>query len=414
MIEIIFWTVLAIMLLDFVVERYLSFLNLKALKPELPSVLTGIYDAENYRNMFRYYRRRDRFSLLSGSVSFVISFVFFAVGGFGWLDAIIRSFSGNELVCGLLFLAAIGVASTIISLPFSYHSVFKIEEAFGFNKSTRKTFWLDQVKGLLLGSVLGGGIYALVYIIYAGTGSSFWILGWAVMMIFSVFMSMFYSTLIVPLFNKQTPLEDGTLKDKIEAFALKAGFNLTNIFVIDGSKRSTKANAYFSGLGPKKRIVLYDTLINDLEEDEIVAVLAHEIGHYKHKHTLKGLVSSFIQSGVIFYVLSVFLSYSEISAAAGAEVHSFYIGLIMFGLLFTPVEFVLGLFMNTFSRKHEYQADAFAAKYGLADPLIEGLKKLSVKSLSNLTPHPWYVKIYYSHPTLLQRIEALRDFQTND
>ncbi len=406
-VEIIFCSVVAIMVIDFIVERYLSLLNIRALKPELPPILSDIYDVDNYRNMFRYYRRRDKFSLLTGSISFVVFLVFFVIGGFGWLDGIVRAVTGSELLCGLLFLAIIGVASSFISLPFSYYSVFTIEEEFGFNKSTKKTFWLDQIKGLLLGAVLGGGIYALIFVIYVGTGDLFWILGWGVLALFSIFMSMFYSTLIVPIFNKQTPLEDGSLKEKIELFAQKAGFNLANIFVIDGSKRSTKANAYFSGLGSQKRIVLYDTLINDLEEDEIVAVLAHEIGHYKHKHTLKGMVTSLLQSGVIFYVLSIFLSYSDISKAAGAEVHSFYIGLIMFGLLFTPVDFILGLFMNTFSRKHEYQADAFAARYGLAKPLMEGLKKLSVKSLSNLTPHPWYVRIYYSHPTLLQRIDAL-------
>ncbi len=407
-ITLIFWSVLAIMIVDFLAERYLGLLNLKALKPKLPEVLQGIYDAEEYERMFKYYRRRDRFSLLSQSISFLAMLLFFAFGGIGWLDGLVRSITDNELLCGLLFLAAAGLASIILSLPFSYYSVFTIEEAFGFNKSTRKTFWLDQVKGLLVGAILGGGIYALLFVIYRGTGSYFWVIAWAAVTLIMVFMSMFYSSLIVPLFNKQTPLQDGSLKSAIEAFAVKAGFKLDNIFVIDGSKRSTKANAYFSGLGPKKRIVLYDTLINDLDEQEIVAVLAHEIGHYKHRHTLKGMVTSTLQSGAIFFVLSWFLQYPYASFAAGAEVHSFYLGLLMFGLLFTPVEFVIGMIMNISSRRHEYQADAFAAEYGLAEPLIEGLKKLSVKSLSNLTPHPWYVKIYYSHPTLLQRIDALK------
>ena len=403
----IYLIILVIIFLDFVVERYFSYLNIKSLTPNVPTVLEGIYNREEYSRMYNYYRKRDKHALISSSVSFFVMILFYSLGGFGWLDSYIRSFISSELLIGLIFMATLGIGSSIISFPFSYYSVFTIEQKFGFNKSTHKTFFMDLAKGALMGAVIGGIIYSLLYVIYAKTGSYFWLIAWGVISAFMVFMAKYYSSIIVPLFNKQSPLEDGILRDNINEFSQKAGFKLDNIFVIDGSKRSTKANAYFTGLGSKKRIVLYDTLINDLEVEEIIAVLAHEIGHYKHKHTRKGMITSVLQTGVIFYLLSWFLKFPEFSYAMGAEVSSFYMSLMVFGLLFTPIEFVLGFVMNFFSRKNEYQADAFAASFGLAEQLKSGLIKLSVNSLSNLTPHPSYVKVYYSHPTLLQRIEVL-------
>ena len=405
----IYLIILVIIILDFVVERYFSYLNIKSLTPNIPKVLAQIYNPEEYTRMYNYYRRRDKHSMISSSVSFLVMVLFYSIGGFGWLDNYIRSFISSELVSGLVFMATLGIGSSIISFPFSYYSVFTIEQKFGFNKSTHKTFFMDLAKGALMGAVIGGLLYTLLYVVYSKTGSYFWLIGWGLISAFMLFMAKYYSSIIVPLFNKQSPLEEGVLRDTINEFSQKAGFQLDNIFVIDGSKRSTKANAYFTGLGSKKRIVLYDTLINDLEVEEIVAVLAHEIGHYKHKHTRKGMITSVIQTGVIFYLLSWFLKFPVFSYAMGAEVTSFYMSLMVFGLLFTPIEFILGFVMNIFSRKNEYQADAFAASYGLAEPLKSGLIKLSVNSLSNLTPHPLYVKVYYSHPTLLQRIEALNN-----
>jgi STE24 endopeptidase len=258
-----------------------------------------------------------------------------------------------------------------------------------------------------LGAIIGGGLLALIIYIYQLTTTQFWIYAWIVITAFSVFMVLFYSNLIVPLFNKQTPLPDGDLKSAIEAFATKVGFKLDNIYVIDGSKRSTKANAYFTGFGAKKRIVLYDTLINDMTTNELVAVLAHEIGHYKKHHVIWSLLLGVVQTGITLFLFSLFVGSADLSAALGVESPSFHIGLVAFGLLYSPISMITGLLLNVFSRKNEYEADAFAAKYFSATELASALKKLSVKNLSNLRPHPLYVFFHYSHPTLLQRLKAL-------
>ncbi|HBK70386.1 MAG TPA: peptidase M48, partial [Flavobacteriaceae bacterium] len=278
---------------------------------------------------------------------------------------------------------------------------------YGFNKTSKKLFFIDKIKGWLLMVILGGGILAIISWFYQQTGKNFWIYTWVFMGVFSIFMTLFYSSLIVPLFNKQTPLENGELKTELEKFAKKVGFNLDKIFVIDGSKRSTKANAYFTGFGKKKRIVLYDTLINDLETDEIVAVLAHEVGHYKKKHVVFNMISSILLTGLTLYILSFFIDSELLANALSVNKPSFHIGLIAFGVLYSPISEITGLIMNYFSRKFEYQADDYAKKYFGAAPLISSLKKLSKNSLSNLTPHKTYVFMHYSHPTLLQRVENL-------
>ncbi|MFT6066296.1 MAG: STE24 endopeptidase, partial [Polaribacter sp.] len=297
--------------------------------------------------------------------------------------------------------------SDILTTPFSYYQTFVIEEKFGFNKSTKKTFWFDKIKGWLMSILLGGGILSLIIWFYQFAGENFWIYAWILVAIFSLLMNMFYAKLIVPIFNKQKPLESGELKSAIENYAKKVGFTLNNIFVIDGSKRSTKANAYFSGFGLQKRITLFDTLINDLETAEIVAVLAHEVGHYKKKHVIFNLGSSILLTGLTLFILSLFINSSLLSEALGVSTPSFHIGLIAFGILYSPISEITGLFMNYMSRKFEYQADNYAKETFEASPLISSLKKLSKNSLSNLTPHPAYVFMHYSHPTLLERIKNL-------
>lgn len=379
------------------------------MSPVIPQKLEGIYEPEEYAKQQEYQKINSRFGLYSGLFSFVIMLVFLLVGGFGWVDTFLRQYITNETWLGLAFFGVLMLASELISLPFSYYATFVIEERFGFNRSTKSMFWLDQLKGLLLGIIIGGVILYLIIWLYNSVGDLAWLAAWGVMAGFSLFFSLFYSNLIVPLFNKQTPLEAGELRDAIENFGKKAGFGINNIYVIDASKRSSKANAYFTGLGAKKRIVLYDTLINDLTTDEIVAVLAHEIGHYKEKHTMKGMAISILTTGAMLFLLSLFLKNPLLAEALGAQESSFHLGLIAFSILFTPISMVLGLFGNKMSRKHEYQADSFAAHYGLAKPLMSGLKKLSVKSLSNLNPDPLYVEFHYSHPTLLQRMEALEN-----
>lgn len=405
--NIYFYLIASILILDFVWSQYLSYRNRKRMSLVIPSQLEGIYKPEEYARQQEYQKTNSKLGLYSGLFSFTAILIFFLIGGFGWLDIFLRQYISDETWLGLAFLGVLMIASELISLPFSYYATFVIEERFGFNKSTKKMFWFDQLKGLLLGVIIGGAILYLVIWLYNSVGELAWLAAWGVIAGFSIFFSLFYSNLIVPLFNKQTPLEEGELRSAIESFARRAGFGINNIYVIDASKRSSKGNAYFTGFGAKKRVVLYDTLINDLETDEIVAVLAHEIGHYKKKHTLKGMLISILTTGAMLFLLSLFLKNTLLADALGAQVPSFHLGLIAFSILFTPISMILGLFSNLMSRKHEYQADAFAAEYGLSESLIGGLKNLSVKSLSNLNPDPLFVYFHYSHPTLLQRMEAL-------
>lgn len=408
MTETILYIIITISVFFFLLDRILDYLNLKNLKPELPKQLEGIYDKEKYKKSQEYEKESSRFALYSSSFSFVLTLAMLIFGGFGIFYDWITTFADNLIYQTLIFFGLLMLASDILGLPFSYYSTFVIEEKYGFNKMNLKTFIFDTLKGWLVAGVMGGIVISAIVWFYMLTQENFWLYAWLLVTGFSVFMMMFYSSIIVPLFNKQTPLEEGELRTKIEDFSQKVGFKLNNIFVIDGSKRSTKANAYFSGLGPKKRIVLYDTLINDLDNDELLAVLAHEVGHYKKKHTLQSLFISVIQTGVTLYILSLMISIPELSYALGSETQSFALGLMAFSILFSPINTILGLFMNVLSRKNEYEADNFAKAYNFANALISGLKKLSVKNLSNLTPHKAVVFMHYSHPTLLQRIKNLK------
>ena len=401
--QTIFWIIIGIIFFDFIFEKVLDYLNVKAMKDEIPEELEGIYDPEKYKKSQQYSKVNTRFSLLTSTFSLILILAMLFAGGFGILDEWVRSVTDSIYLRTLLFFGVLGFAADILSTPFSVYGTFVIEEKFGFNKTTVKTFILDKLKGYLLSAIIGGGLLMFILWAWLSTGNWFWLIVLGGMSAFMIFMAMFYTQLIVPLFNKQTPLEEGELRNAINDFANKAGFKLKNVFVIDGSRRSTKANAYFSGLGPKKRIVLYDTLMNDLEKDEIVAVLAHEVGHYKKKHVLKGMVMSIVQSALMIFLLSIAIGQPVLSQAIGAEEASFYMGLIAFGLLFSPISFITGIFSNMLSRKYEYQADHYAKNYGLGKKLIGSLIKLSVKNLSNLTPHPAYVFFHYSHPTLLQR-----------
>jgi STE24 endopeptidase len=338
-------------------------------------------------------------------------------GGFAWMDAFVRQYTHHPILMALLFFGILGFVSNLLSLPFDVYHVFVLEEKFGFNRTTIKTFILDRLKGLLLSIIIGGGLLSLIILIYESTGNYFWMIAWGVITFFMIFMSMFYSNLIVPLFNKQVPLDQGPLRDAIEHFAMKVGFKLKNIYIINGSKRSKKANAYFTGLGMKKRIVLYDTLIQDHTNEELVAILAHEIGHYKKKHTLMGIILSTLQTGIMLFILSFFIRKDStvaqslcqaVSGFSGLEIkQSFHVGILAFGLLYSPLSFILGLILNEISRRHEYDADRFAGIEFDPVSLMDALKKLSVNNLSNLHPHPAYVFFYYSHPTLLQRLHAL-------
>lgn len=404
----LFNILITILLIKFVIDSVLNHLNAKHFNDTLPNDVSDVYEINEYQKSQTYKRTNHNFSKITSLFSLITTLLFFFFNGFSIVDEIARGFSNNIIIITLIFFGIIIVGSDIISIPFSLYKTFVIEEKFGFNKATKKIFFLDKIKGLLMTIILGGSILSIITWFYEFTGNYFWIYSWLLISSFSVFLNMFYSKLIVPLFNKQTILEEGDLKNDIIKYVNSVGFKAHDIYVLNGSKRSTKANAYFSGFGNQKRITLYDTLINDLENDEIVAVLAHEVGHYKRKHILYNLTSSIILTGFALFVLSLFIKTPVLSLALGVSLPSFHIGLIAFGILYSPVSQILGIFMNYMSRKFEYQADNYAKNTFSASPLISSLKKLSKNSLSNLTPHYLYVFFHFSHPTLLERIKNLK------
>lgn len=403
----LFYLLISILIISFIIDKILDSLNAKHFNDKIPAELADVYNELEYKKSQEYKKTNEKFSNFTATFSIILTLVFFFANGFKYVDNFARSFTDNSIFVALIFFGIIMLGSDILTTPFSYYKTFVIEEKFGFNKSTIKIFWLDKLKGWLMSIFIGGAILAIIILFYEKTGENFWIYAWFLVAIFSLFINMFYAKLIVPLFNKQTPLEDGELKFAIEKYASSVGFKLNNIFVIDGSKRSTKANAYFSGFGSQKRITLFDTLINNLNTNEIVAVLAHEVGHYKRKHILFNLASSLLLTGLTLFILSLFINSPLLSEALGVSTPSFHIGLIAFGILYSPISEITGLFMNYMSRKFEYQADNFAKETFASKPLISSLKKLSKNSLSNLTPHPAYVFMHYSHPTLLQRVKNL-------
>ena len=411
MVNIIFYIILFILFGNYILERWLDYLNSTRWSNELPKEVEEIYDAEKYRKQQEYQKVNTRFGIFTDTLTLVVMLAMIVLGGFAWLNDYLRQYVTHPIVLALFFFGILGLVADILSTPLSVYHTFVIEQKFGFNQTSVKTFIFDKLKGWLLGAIIGGGLLAIIVWIYQSTGNWFWLVAWIVISVFSIFMTMFYSTLIVPLFNKQTPLEAGELRSAIEDFAEKAGFRLDNIFVIDGSKRSKKSNAYFSGLGSKKRIVLYDTLIKQHTTDELVAVLAHEIGHYKLKHTRTGVILSILQTGLTLYILSWFIGNPLLSQALGAEQGSFHMGILAFGILYTPLSLILELGMNIISRKHEFQADSFAGTKYNASSLQSALKKLSVDNLSNLHPHPAYVFFYYSHPPLLERLKNLESIK---
>ena len=406
--QTLFYIIIGILVAGFIVDKIINYLNAQHYNDPIPDPLKDVFDEEEYAKSQKYKRENYRFTLLTSSVSLLATLAFFFLDGFAFVDEIARSISENSIIITLVFFGIIMLASDILSTPFSYYQTFVIEEKYGFNKTTLKTFFLDKLKGWLMMIVVGGLLLSAIVWFYESTGSNFWLYAWALVSFFAIFMNLFYARLIVPLFNKQSPLEEGTLRSQIESYAEKVGFTLDKIFIIDGSKRSTKANAYFSGFGSEKRVTLYDTLINDLNEDEIVAVLAHEVGHYKKKHIIINLIVSLLTTGFTLWLLSLFVGNQLLSEALNVSQPSFHIGLIAFGVLYSPISEITGLIMNYLSRKFEYQADNYAKTTFESEPLVSALKKLSKNNLSNLTPHPAFVFARYSHPTLLQRFQNLK------
>lgn len=400
-------TILFILIIEFIIDFVVEYINFKHQSVVIPEKLRDVYDTEKYAKSQAYQAEQTKFGFLTNTFSFILSLLMLAFGGFGSLNTYLVQFCSHPIALALLFSFILFIINDIITLPFSLYATFIIEEKYGFNKMTAKTFILDKIKGYGLAIVLGGVLISALLYTVMWLGPNFWIAAWLLISVFILFINMFYTSFIVPIFNKLEPLADGSLKIAITNYCKNVGFSLDSLFVIDGSKRSAKANAYFSGLGPKKKVVLYDTLINDHTEDELVAVLAHEVGHYKRKHIIQTLIIGIAQTGIMLFIFSYFAFNSDLSNALGASDSYIHLNLIAFGLLYSPISTFLGVFMMMLSRKNEYEADDFAKNTFRAAPLISALKKLSANNLSNLTPHPLYVFLHYSHPTLLQRIENM-------
>ncbi|MFZ2905621.1 MAG: M48 family metallopeptidase [Cyclobacteriaceae bacterium] len=405
---VILQIILIIVVISYVFEQLLEYINLKAKRTDIPKEIEAFYEKDKYLKSLEYHQEQTRFSFLTSGFSFLLSVSMLYFGGFGLLDSWLRPTIQNEILLALTFFGVLGLASDMLTLPFQWYSTFVIEEKYGFNKTTVKTFIADKLKGYLLAAVIGGGLLtALLYLIQT-IGPGFWIWFSVIAAVFVLIVNMFYTSLILPLFNKLTPLADGELKTAIEAFSRKVNFPLDNIFIIDGSKRSKKANAFFSGIGKKKKIVLYDTLISNHTTEELVAVLAHEVGHFKRKHIIWGYILSVVQIVFTLFVLSLMISNPTVSIALGGSQLAVHLNLLAFGILFSPISGITGLFMHLYSRKNEFEADAYAKETFDGVALSNALKKLSVDNLSNLYPHPAYVFFHYSHPPLLKRLEALK------
>tara|TARA_B100000780_G_scaffold63921_1_gene41698 strand:- start:13364 stop:14596 length:1233 start_codon:yes stop_codon:yes gene_type:complete len=405
--ESIFVLLIAVIIFNFIKDYFLDYLNSKNFENKIPSLISDVYDKEKYLKSQEYKKTQYVFSKYSKLYSLIIILAFFYLEGFLIIDNYSRELFESPILISLTFFGIIFFGNEFLGLPFSLYFTFFIEEKFGFNKTTIKTYVFDKLKSWILTILFGGGILSFIIFQEQIIGNNFWIVAWVFLTTLSVILNGFYAQIIVPLFNKQSKLEDGELRSEIEKYSKKVGFDLSNIFIIDGSKRSTKANAYFSGFGKQKRVTLFDTLINKLNKNQIVAVIAHEIGHYKKNHIIYNLFFSIIQTGIMLYILSLFIYMPIFSQSLGINIHSFHIGLITFSILYTPISEITSLIFNLFSRKFEYEADAFAKKTYDGKYLVEALKILSKDSLSNLTPHPKYVWWHYSHPTLFQRVIRL-------
>lgn len=402
--------ILAAILIDFTLGVISNRLNLKALSKDLPDEFEDVYDEETYAKSQEYTRVNTKFGFVASTFNLLLLLTFWFAGGFNWLDQWARSFDFGMIVTGLIFIGALVIGKAIISLPFSIYSTFVIEERFGFNKTDAKTFMADRLKGLALSVLIGGPLLAGIIAFFEYGGAWAWVYAWLAVTAFSLIMQYVAPTWIMPLFNKFEPLEDGELRQAIEEYADKVNFPLQGIYVMDGSKRSSKSNAFFTGFGKNKRIALFDTLIENHTTEELVAVLAHEIGHYKKNHIVKNMTVSILHTGIMFVLLSIFLQVPALFDAFFMEEMSVYAGLLFFGLLYSPVETILSIFMQMMSRKHEYEADHFAAStIEKSEAMVNVLKKLSKDNLSNLTPHPFYVFLNYSHPPALKRIKAIRN-----
>jgi STE24 endopeptidase len=401
------YLILGILSLGFFADKVLDYLNIKRPVPCVPKTLEEYVNPEKLEKAKEYQWTNYRFGLITGTVAFLVTFLLIISGAFGILDHWLSALIPNPILLSIVFFGIVFIGSDMLSIPFDYYQTFVIEEKYGFNKTTRKTYFLDKIKGYVLSIIVGGGLLALLLFLIHQIGKDFWWQFWLISAVFMVLVNLFYTSWILPIFNKLTPLENGELKEMIIRYAKSVDFPLENIFVLDGSKRSSKANAFFSGFGKRKKVVLFDTLIEQHTPQELVAVLAHEIGHYKKKHILSGMLLSVAQVGLLLFILSEFIFSENMSLALGGSHMAIHLNIIGFTILFSPISTLLGIGMNMISRKNEFEADAYAKTTFDGIPLAEALKTLSVNTLSNINPHPWYVFVHYSHPPLLQRLERL-------
>ena len=406
--ELILWVLVGLVSINFLVGLILDRINLSYSKKSFPKDLENLYSKDDEVKARKYLKERTNFSNLLGIFSTLVFLLLLTNGFFGFWNDLIASKGFSGIWLSLVFIASLTFLSDLIQLPVQWYSVFVIEEKYGFNRSTVKTFISDKIKGYGLALVIGGPILYLLFLLIEKMNQGFWLPFWIAITAFMIFMQFFYTTLIVPLFNKLSKVTDPDLLGHIKDLSKKVSFPIKNVLMIDGSKRSSKANAFFSGFGKNKKVVLYDTLMNQLTTNEITAVFAHEIGHYKKRHIFQGMVFSILQTGLILYIFSTLLFSQNLSSALGADGWVVHLNLIAIGILISPISSILGFFGNWISRKNEYQADRFAREFGYGENLIEGLKKLTVKNLSNPNPHPLYVSWNYSHPTLIQRIKSIR------
>ena len=401
-----------ILVFDYLLSFIVRTLNLKALNPTLPPEFEDTFDKDKYLKSQDYTRTNSKFSYITSTFSLILSLVFIFGGIYNSIDQYVLSLGYNSILTGLLFFGFLSIITDILSLPFTLYSTFIIEEKFGFNKTTLSTFFMDKLKGYFLMVILGAPILSLVLYFFNKFPQYAWLYAWIVLTMFSLIMQPVFNLFIAPMFNKFIPLSEGPLLSKIQEYLKKVDFPVKKLEVMDGSKRSSHSNAYFSGIGKNKRIALFDTLIEQMDDDEIVAVIAHEVGHYKLKHVHTGILLSSLQSGIMFYILSWFIMNPELFAVFEMKNLSVYASLLFFSILYTPISMIMGFIFSFISRKNEFSADAYSAKtFKMPKKLITSLKKMSKENLSNLTPHWLNVMLNYSHPPVLERIKALKDYK---
>lgn len=408
--NVYFFIILIVLIGSYLVNVLIEQLNICNITNDVPKEFEGYYDAPTYKKSQKYLKETSRYGIIVDTIFTALTVAFIVLGGFNFVDRLARSFNGGEYTTGLIFAGILLLASDLAHIPFTAYATFVIEGKYGFNRTTVKTFILDILKTWLLIGVIGGPIFAIIIWFFEKTGGWAWLYCWGTVTVIQICLLFIAPAVILPLFNKFVPLDEGELKNAIENYARAQNFKIQGVFIVDGSRRSDKTNAFFTGFGKFRKIALYDTLIKKHTVEELVAILAHEIGHCKQKHIIKHLAMSILTSGIMFFMLSLFLNNRQLFTAFRMEALSIYASLFFFGFLYAPIEMLLSIFTNAISRKHEFEADAYSINtQKKPEAMILALKKLSINNLSNLTPHPMKVFLTYSHPPVLERIKRIRE-----